>query len=311
MRRLAILALGAGLAAPLAATTFYLTIAGLGGESEYDQRFSSWAKDIDKIVRSSKQGVAVETLYGAAATKIKFREALEAFAAQAKPDDALVVMMIGHGSWDQQDYKINLPGPDLSATELAILLNRFPAKRQLVVNMTSSSGASLAALQREGRVLIMATKSGTEKTATIFARYFVDALRDPSADTDKNEAVSALEAFVYAEQKTAKFYETQNRIATEHAQIEDAGSGEAVRNPSPANGKGLLAARFTLIDASSSAGARAVTPERQALLKKKESLEEQIDQLKYQKAAIPPNSYRTQLNQLLLELAKVQAELDK
>ena len=50
-------------------------------------------------------------------------------------------------------------------------------------------------------MIITATKSGTEKNATVFARYWAEALRDPAADTDKNETISALEAFIYAEEK--------------------------------------------------------------------------------------------------------------
>ena len=114
----------------------------------------------------------------------------------------------------------------------------MPPTRQLVVNMTSASGGSIDALRKENRVVISATKTGTEKNATVFARYWAEALSDPAADTDKNETVSALEAFRYAEQKTAKFYETQKRLATEHAVLEDTGKGEGVRAPSAENGEG-------------------------------------------------------------------------
>jgi len=291
------------------AATFYVTVAGLGGEPEYDQRFTSWAKDIDKILRTAPDA-QVETLYGAAASKAKIEGAIREIASKAKPDDGVVIMLIGHGSFDGVDYKINLPGPDLSAVELAAMLNKLPSKRQLVVNMTSASGGSLQALQHENRVVVMATKSGNEKNATIFARYWVEALRDPAADADKNEIVTALEAFKFAEQKTVKFYESQNRIATEHALLEDTGKGEAVRAPSPANGQGLVAGRFPILKLGAEQ-AKASTPERQALLKKKEELELQVDQLKYQKAATPTGEYRARMSGLLLELSKVQAELDK
>jgi len=291
------------------AATFYVTVAGIGGEPEYDQRFTSWAKDIDKILRATPDA-QVETLYGAAATKAKIEGAFRDIAGKAKADDGIVVMLIGHGSFDGVDYKINLPGPDLSGGELAAMLNKLPAKRQLVVNMTSASGGSLQALQRENRVIVTATKSGSEKNATIFARYWVEALRDPSADADKNEVVSALEAFKFAEQKTVKFYESQNRIATEHALMEDTGKGEAVRAPSPANGQGLVAGRFAVLKLGAEQ-AKAATPERLALMKKKEELELAVDQLKYQKAATPTGEYRARMSGLLLELSKVQAELDK
>ena len=36
----------------LPATTFYLTVAGLGGEPDYDVRFAGWARDIDKLLKS-------------------------------------------------------------------------------------------------------------------------------------------------------------------------------------------------------------------------------------------------------------------
>ena len=81
----------------------------------------------------------------------------------------------------------------------------------------------------------------------MFARYWVEALRDPAADTDKNETISALEAFRYADKKTAAFYETQKRLATEHAVLEDTGKGEGVRAPSAENGEGMLAAQFPLL----------------------------------------------------------------
>ena len=128
-------------AAALQATTFYVTIGGLGGEPEYDQRFSGWAKDIDKALKSAPDA-KVDTLYGPAATREAIRAAFNRIGKEAKPQDALVVMLIGHGTYDGADYKINLPGPDLSAIELASLLDRVPPTRQLVVNMTSSSGGS-------------------------------------------------------------------------------------------------------------------------------------------------------------------------
>ena len=97
----------------------------------------------------------------------------------------------------------------------------------LMVNMTSASGGSLDALRKPGRIVISATKSGTEKNATVFARYWVEALRDPAADTDKNETVSALEAFRYAQRKTGAFYESEKRLATEHAVLDEGGKPEA------------------------------------------------------------------------------------
>ena len=259
--------------------TYYVTVAGLGGEPEYEQRFSGWAKDIDKALKAAPDSNA-ETLYGEAATRDAIRAAFDRIAKQAKPADSLVVMLIGHGTFDGSDYKINLPGPDLSAIELASLLDRLPPTRQLVVNMTSASGGAIDALRKEGRVIVSATKTGTEKNATVFARYWAEALHDPAADADKNETVSALEAFRYADVKTVLFYTTQKRIATEHAMLEDTGKGEGVRAPSTENGEGMLASAFPLLRLGSNASA-ARDPAKLKLLTQKEELEQQIDRLKY------------------------------
>jgi hypothetical protein len=297
-------------AATLPAATFFVTVAGLGGEPDYEQRFASQAQEIEKLLKSSGGDSNIQTLFGDKATKAQVQNALAQVAKQAKQSDAFVLMLIGHGSFDGMDYKLNLPGPDISAVELGALLDRIPAGRQLVVNMTSASGGSRTALEKPNRAVITATKSGSEKNATVFARYWVEALRDPAADTDKNETVSALEAFIYAEAKTSQFYDTQKRLATEHPILEDTGQGDGARKPSAENGEGLLASQIPLLHIGATQIA-ANTPEKKALLAKREQLEQDIDKLKYQKAALPAETYKQQLGALLLELAKVQADLDK
>lgn len=52
-------------------------------------------------------------------------------------------------------------------------------------------------------------------------------------------------------------------------------------------------------------------PAKRELLEQKDSLEQKIDTLKYQKAAMDQADYKKQLTDALVELAKVQGELDK
>jgi hypothetical protein len=295
-------------ALPMHAATYYVTVAGLGGEPDYEQRFTAQAKDLDKVFKSTGTGAHVFTLTGAQATAAQFKTTLATVAQQATASDDFVLVLIGHGSFDGTEYKFNLVGPDLSATEIAALCDRIPAKRQLVVDTTSSSGGAVAALERSGRAVVAATKSGTEKNATVFARYFVEALQDTAADIDKNEAVSAMEAYTYATKKTAAFYDSQKRLATEHAVFDDIGRGEPVREAG--NGQGQLLSNFTILRYGAAQAANN-DPARQALLARKEALEQKIDTLKYGKAAMDPADYKRDLTASLLELAKVQAELDK
>jgi hypothetical protein len=306
LRCLVLLLLGA-LAAP--AATFYVTISGLGGEPDYDQRFKMWAQDIDSSLK--KAGTPdPEILTLIAPTREQIRSHFASLASAVKATDNLVVVLIGHGTFDGVDYKFNLPGPDLTGAELSTLLDRVPSARQLVVVTTSCSGAAIEFLRKPNRVVIAATKAGSEKNATIFARYWAEALREPSADVDKNESVSALEAFRYAQRKTKEFFDTQKRLATEHSVFEDTGKGAGVAAPDADNAEGRLAASFTVVRLGANAAA-SKDPAKKALLEKKEELEQAIDQLKYEKASMNAADYKKQLTRLLLDLAKTQEEIDK
>lgn len=311
-RSLGMMASGLVLAASAAgrAATFYVTVAGLGGEPDYEQRFTANANDLDKTFKAA-QGAHVWTLTGKQATRAQLAQVMSEVARQAKPEDDLVLTLIGHGSFDGTEYKFNLVGPDMSAAELASLCDKVPARRQLVVDTTSASGGAVAALERPGRAVIVATKSGTEKNATVFARYWVEALQDASADTDKSESISAAEAFVYADRKTAEFYTSQKRLATEHPEFEDTGKGEPVRAAAVGQGReGALMSTFTVVRIGT-AQAAMNDPAKRDLLGRKEELEQKIDGLKYEKAAMEPGEYKKELTAALVELAKVQAELDK
>jgi hypothetical protein len=290
------------------ADVYYVTVAGMGGEPDYEQRFTGAANDLDKVFKSAGATSHVFTLTGPQATASRLKETLSAIARDSKTDDDFVLILIGHGSFDGAEYKFNLVGPDVTGGEIAAMCDRIPARRQLIVDTTSASGGAMQALERPGRAVVAATKSGTEKNATVFARYWVEALQDPATDTDKSESISAMEAFTYAAAKTAGFYDSQKRLATEHAVFDDVGRGEPVRQAS--NGQGAFMSSFTLLRLATSQQA-ANDPAKRALLAKKEELEQKIDTLKYQKAAMDPADYKQQLTAALVELAKVQEGLDK
>jgi hypothetical protein len=111
-------------------------------------------------------------------------------------------------------------------------------------------------------------------------------------------------------QKTADFFETQKRLATEHSMIEDTGKGQGERNPAADSAEGKVAASFAVIRLGANAAA-ARDPQKRPLLERKEALEQAIDKLKFEKAAMPEAEYKRQLTKLLLELANVQGEIDK
>lgn len=308
LKHIFVLALLGAAALEAHAATYYVIVAGLGGEPDYVQRFTADANALNRIYAAEGPAAHVTTLTGAQSTADNLKQALESVARDARPDDGFVLILIGHGSFDGMDYKFNLVGPDMAAEAIAALCDRIPARRQLIVDTTSASGGAVQAFERQGRGVIAATKSGTEKNATVFGRYWVEAFQDSSADTDHSGSISALEAFTYAARKTADFYDEQKRLATEHAVFNDRGAGEAVR--AAGNGEGDLLASFTLLRSDTNPQV-ANDPAKRALLAQKEELEQKIDMLKYRKAALDPGDYRKQLMDALVSLAKVQEALDK
>lgn len=282
------------LAAPAWAEVRFIIVGGLGGGPRYEKQFREQAASLAEAARKTAgDDSRVSLLSGPQATREAIVEAFLALESEAKPDDALAVILIGHGSWDFDAYKFNIPGPDLSDERLADLLDKAPPKRQLVVVATSSSGAALERLQKKGRIIVTATKNGRERNATVFAKYWVEALSTPEADTDKNEAITAEEAFRYAEAKVKAYFEVEKRLATEHARLE-----------------GKLAGSFTLAWLGSSVEA-ASDPELRPLYARREAIERKIEQLKLRKDEMIEDEYFDALQELLLDLARLQEEITK
>ncbi len=241
------LTLGLGLTGVARADLYYMIVAGLGGEAQYQEQFDKDAASIAAVARRTAGNDRVIVLTGESATRAALEKALESLRKRTKAADSLAVVLVGHGSYDGDAYKFNLPGPDIDGAQLKKLLGAVPAKSQLIVNTTSASGAVLDSWEADGRTLITATRSGSERNATRFAGLFAAALADGAADINKNGAITAQEAFDYASRAVADSFTKEGTLATEHPQL-----------------KGGSAARFTVARLGSAAAAPA-SPEVAAL----------------------------------------------
>src|SRR6202051_5411723 len=95
-----------GFGAPVTqASPYYVTVAGLGGEPDYEQRFTALVKDLDKLLKSSGSDAHVYTLTGEQATRAHLTETMATIAKEAKPDDDFVLILIGDGPFDGAEYK--------------------------------------------------------------------------------------------------------------------------------------------------------------------------------------------------------------
>lgn len=228
----------------------------------------------------------------------------------ARPDGELWIVFIGHGTYDGQSAKFNLRGPDIAADELAAVLK--PCRRPLaIIDCASASGPFINALSALGRVIITATKSGSEVNATRFGVYFAKAIGDPAADLDKDGQVSLLEAYLYAARQVDQFYKEQGRLATEHALLDDNGDGlgtppdwfrgvRAVKTA--ANGKSVDGVRANQMPLVRSAAEQELSPDVRA---RRDELEQKLSALRAGKSRLNEDDYYHQLETILTELASV------
>jgi hypothetical protein len=241
------------------------------------------------------------------------RDALQSLcrdlAARVQKSDLVFVFIEGHGDFDGKVYKLNLVGPDPTGEDLASMLYSIPAQRFIIVNSTNCSGGSIPAFSRKGTIIVSATKSGMEKNQTHSGQFFIDAFKNNAADSDKNGRVSIMEAFSYTKKKVEEYYQNDDNLATEHTVLDDNGDGKAQNQPSPENGEGLIA-RTAFLDAGAPVLNReGLTSEQQRLAAEAQSVEAQIEALKYAKSAMPEADYEKKLEELLVRLAQINAKL--
>ena len=298
---------------------YAVVVSGASGGGEYGDRFWDWSSKMVAALEGPLQWPRENlfflaedperdpSLVTARAVKSELMQVVGELESRVRPDDLLFLLLLGHGNFDGSDYRYNLRGPDLTGAELSAILDRFPAQRIVLVCATPSSGALIPRLSRGNRVILTATKNGHEGNETVFGRFFVESLHNPEADTDKSRQVSLLEAYAFTHRKVREWYEEENRLATEHARLDDNGDGVGTALPDAGSGEGSLAGQVTLakpIEAVPPAGAGSAPAELEALRKKKRELETSLGELRARKTALPADRYREQLEALLVELAR-------
>jgi hypothetical protein len=298
---------------------FLLVVVGLAGDPEHGELFAKWGSALADA--SAKVGVARDRLILLAdardeggkasgrATREAIEQALAGFAKAATPDDVVYVVLFGHGSYDGQTARFNLPGRDMTPGDFNALLRKVPA-RVVFVNTSSSSGPFLEELSAPGRTVITATRSGAEQFTTLFGGYFVEAFSTESADADKNGRISMLEAFQYARTEVTRAYEREGLLATEHAMLDDNGDKTGSQTPSPTGADGKLAAGLSLGSAADAAPLPE-DPRLRALYLERRDLERRVESLRLLKDSMPPARYTSELERLVTDLALKTRELRK
>ncbi|MBI1839538.1 MAG: hypothetical protein HYR88_01640 [Verrucomicrobia bacterium] len=292
-----------------------ILVVGAPGEEAFQEKFAAWA---DRWKETTTKGDAKLITIGrdaATATNslAQFKAALE-----AEPRDGfsdLWLVLIGHGTFDGKEAKFNLKGSDLSASELSTLLQPFH-RRLAIINCASASAPFINALSATNRVIITATKSGSEQNFARYGDHLSAALGDPEADIDKDGQVSLLEAHLTAAKRTLDAYQNDGRLPTEHSLIDD--NGDKLGTPSDWF-RGIRASKKAK-DGAEPDGLRAhqlcLVPNEadrrmpQELRQRRDELELEIARLRELKASMPEDDYYAQLETILLRLGALYQKAD-
>ena len=292
---------------------FALIVSGASGGSPYAERYDRWRGALVSSLRSDLH-FQEEDLFVLAeipgprvgrASQEGIRQVTRTLARRLSDDATLLVVLIGHGTFDGIDAKFNLVGPDLDAAEWRSLLEPLPG-RLIFANTTSASFPFLEHLTGERRIVITATNSPEQRYETQFAAFFVEAFKAEVSDFDKDGRVSIWEAFTRASSGVERWYEQQGRVSTERPILDDTGDGVGKVAGEPGL-DGTLARRVFL---DRSVEADQISDQRLAgLLDQRSILELEVEVLKAQVGQLARHTYETELEILLLKLARVSHEI--
>jgi hypothetical protein len=298
-----------------------LIVVGIGGEEAYEQRFHEWASGLkDALVARHGLAAGNVTYLGEDPTKDPARiqgpsrvenikSTLSAMAGKAGPQDRVLIVIFGHGTTRGAESVLNLPGPDLSADSLAVMLADFPTQEIAVVNTASASGAFVQALSGPKRTVITATRTANERNETWFGKYFSEAFSGDQADLDKDGRVSLLEAYAFAKREVARQYQEATLLLTEHSLLDDDGDERGTGEPADSTADGRLAKTFAFGRVGALNPANVTDPVLKGLLEQRAELERRLDALRARRDTMEAAAYDRELEALLVEIALKDREI--
>ena len=269
-----------------------VVIEGLSGEPRYAEQFGEQVAAIESAAKSLTGDSQIRVFRADEVSRDAILQYFENLKTGSSGSDQVALYLIGHGSYDDHEYKFNIEGPDLTGEDIAGMLDSLPSTSQLLVNTSSASGAMADLAQDDNRMLILATRSGVERHATRFGNYFAAALTDPTADIDKNQIVSAAEAFSFAERQVDDYFERNGQLATEHPRME-----------------GDRADRFGVARLGS---VRPSTDDTvlTELIAERDALNTRIESLRLDQENMMPADYRSELLRNMVELAETEEAIE-
>jgi hypothetical protein len=316
-----------------------LIVVGAGGEAEYQAAFESWGQRWQaifdqegtrvRVIGSGRPSVAGQVTpnrpsadrspvpvsdpakesVSPSTDSSEDRDELRRWLEERPKVDERWLILLGHGTYQKKVAKFNLRGADIAADELARSMEKNATPWRVVI-CASSSSPFIHALSGKDRILITATKSGSEQNYSRFGDYLSQSLADERADLDHDGGLTLLEVFLHASAQLALWYDAEGRLPSEQALLDDNGDQRgtpavffrgtrAVRSPASdleVDGRSANQCYLRLPRLPSGWDRQQQT--------EVAALEAKIEALRARKGELSEDEYFNSLEQLLLELAR-------
>src|SRR5688500_5271909 len=310
-------------AAPaVAAERYAIVITGAAGSAEHATQHGTWRDSLATALRGSMRMPAdhIRQLGDVVAERkaqrtigdevdVSSRDQVRAAFGRLVPamekDDLLLVVLIGHATFDGVDAKFNLVGPDLEASDWKSLV--APIRGRVVfVNTAAASAPFLSRLAGERRIVVTATDSGVQRYETVFPRFFVQAFGEAETDLDKDSRISVWEAFARASLGVRQHYRQRGQLPVEEPVLDDNGDGIG-KDSGAAGPDGTIASRTFFDDADDPS--RAGGPALSELVARRNSLESELDELKKRKDFMRLPAYEKRRDEIVIDIARVSRKM--
>lgn len=291
-----------------------IVVVGASGTEEFAPMFEEWADRWEAAAKAGNipcQVIGRDSESGDGSTDDRAQlQQLLSQAGSVQTTEPLWLVLIGHGTFDNRAARFNLRGKDISASDIALGLNAIE-RPVAVVNCSSCSAPFINALTGANTTVVSATKDGGEFQFSRFGAAMSEAIGGLEADIDRDGQTSLFEAWLFAARRTAEYYESDGRLATEHSLLDDNGDGkgtrfevfqgtrpkDSVKNKDELDGK--LAKRWCLVRSETE---KSLSAKQRA---ERDRLEESLEELRKRKTQFSEEQYLKELEKVLVPLARI------
>jgi len=193
------------------------------------------AEQVLRLPAATADQAAEKTDSPAPLTAERIRTIFAELSEKLGADDTLWVFTLGHGNYDGKHAWFHVAGRDPSNEDFGRWLAELRCREQVLWLTHANSGWFVKPLSKPDRIVIAATAADDESNEAEFPLALATVLAKPakSLDADQDGRLSVAELFTAVVKEVANRFQSDKRLPTEHAQLDDDGDGKGSEDVTP------------------------------------------------------------------------------